>query len=96
MSHKPLTSGFLVRCQFSINTMTILPFSPELATELAQREQFLETTRQERVRRAQALIRSAFPVRVLRTVNVLYPYTTFEGTVRYRKVPEYREILVRR
>ena len=76
--------------------MTILPFSPELATELAQREQFLERTRQERVSRAQALIRSAFPVRELRPISVLYPYITFEGETRYRKVREMRELPVSR
>ena len=76
-------------------TITTVPFSPELATELAQREAFLERTRQERIDRAQRLIRSAFPVTVLKTVFVLYPYRTFEGTIEYRKVPELRECRVR-
>ena len=76
--------------------MTFIPFDPELALELAQREAFLERTRQQRIDRAQSLIRSAWPVTVLRTMNVLYPYTTFEGTIAYRKVPELREVRVRR
>lgn len=76
--------------------MTIIPFSPELAAELAQREQFMERTRQERVSRAQALIRSAFPVKELRPISVLYPYTTLEGQTRYRKVREMRELPVSR
>ena len=50
-------------------TVTTVPFSPELATELAQREAFLERTRTERIDRAQRLIRSAFPVTVLRTTG---------------------------
>ena len=77
-------------------TVTTVPFSPELANELAEREAWHERTRQERIDRAQSLIRSAYPVTVLRTMNVLYPYTTFEGTIAYRKVPELREVRVRR
>ena len=65
-------------------------------SSLLNAKSFLERTRQERIDRAQALIRSAFPVTVLRTINVLYPYTTFEGTIAYRKVPETREVRVRR
>ena len=76
--------------------MTITPFSPELAAELAQRESFLERTRQQRVSRAQALIRSASPLRVLRSIKVLYPYITLEGKTRYRKVRELRELPVSR
>ena len=76
-------------------TISTVPFSTELAVELAQREQFLERTRQQRLASAQALIRSAFPLTELRTIGVLYPYTTFEVKTRYRKVMETREVPVR-
>jgi hypothetical protein len=76
--------------------MTVIDFDPALAAELAEREAWHERTRKERIDRAQRLIRSAYPVTVLRTMDVLYPYTTFEGEVRYRKVPELRECRVRR
>jgi hypothetical protein len=76
--------------------MTVIDFDPALAAELAEREAWHERTRQQRIDAAQRLIRSAFPVTVLRTVFVLYPYTTFEGTIGYRKVPELREVRARR
>ena len=74
--------------------MTITPFSPELATELAQREAFFEATRQQRVANAQSLIASCFPPTELRLVDVLVPYTTFEGDIRYRKVPTWKYVVV--
>ena len=70
--------------------MTTIPFDPALAQELAERESFLERTRTERVRKAQALIRSCLPPTEERLVSVLVPYQTLEGQTRYRKVPEWR------
>ena len=74
--------------------MTTIPFNAQLAEELHQREQFLEATRAERVRSAQALIQSCFPLTELRRINVLVPYYTFEGVRRYRKVPTWKEVRV--
>ena len=74
--------------------MTITPIAVSLTEELAQREAFLERTRQQRVGAAQALIRSCSPLTELRLVNVLVPYRTLEGQTHYRKLPTWKEVLV--
>ena len=73
---------------------TSVPFSPELANELAQRERFLQETRDRRVGSCMEVLRSATPPSVLTQVYVLYPYSSFEGRTRYRKVLEWRDIPV--
>ena len=75
-------------------TISTTPISSELAEELALREQFLERTRSHRVTSAQALIQSAFPPTVLKTVSVLYPCVHADGTPGWRKVSETREVPV--
>ena len=65
--------------------MAIVPIT-DAAIELAQRERFLEVTRQQRTDAARALIRECYS----HLVTVLRPYTTFEGQRRYRKVVERR------
>ena len=72
-------------------TISTTPISTELAQELALREQFLERTRSQRVTSAQALLLSAFPPTVLKTVNVLYPCVLPNGKPGFRKVRESRE-----
>ncbi len=74
--------------------MTTVPFSASLEAELAQREQWHNETRIQRCENAQSIIRLASPLTVLKDVEVLYPYKTFEGCIRYRKVTEAREVLL--
>jgi hypothetical protein len=71
--------------------MTTTTFSAELASELAQREAFHASTRAQRCANALCIIRTAKPLTVLRTVDVLYPVSTNNGC-RYRKVSELREL----
>ncbi len=75
-------------------TISTTPIQQDIAQELALREQFLERTRSQRVTSAQALIRSAFPPTVLKTVSVLYPCVHADGTHGFRKVSESREVPV--
>ena len=72
--------------------MTIVPFSASLEAELAQREKWHNSTRIQRCGGARAIIQQASPLTVLKDVWVLYPYKSFEGHTRYRKVMECREV----
>ena len=74
--------------------MTTVIFSASLAAELAEREQWHNSTRIQRCDGAKAIIQQASPLTVLKDVWVLYPYTTFENCTRYRKVKECREVAV--
>ena len=74
--------------------MTTVPFSASLEAELAQRERWHNATRIQRCAGAQSIIRMASPLTVLKDVWVLYPYKSFEGHTRYRKVKECREVAV--
>ena len=75
--------------------MTSVPFSQDLAIELAQREAFLERTRSARVGAAQALIRQAMPPVVERTVAVMEPFVDMEGRRHFRKVMRTRVLPIR-
>ena len=75
-------------------TFTTVPFSAELAAELAERERWHNETRPQRIAQAQALIKECTPSVVERQVRVLVPYITFEGQQRWRKVPTVRTFLV--
>ena len=74
--------------------MNFVPFSVDLAVELAQREQFFNDTRSQRCTSAQSLLLQCSPRAVTRDVIVLTPYTTLEGLTRYRKVTEHRTAVV--
>lgn len=72
--------------------ITTVPFSPELATELAEREAALEATRSARIAGAQALLRQTSTPMVEREVTVLVPYTTFEGKTKHLRVKRMRTL----
>ena len=72
--------------------MTPVPFDAQLAQELAQREEFLSRTREARIAAAQQVLRECFPPTVLRRINVMVPYRTFEGATRYRKIPTLKKV----
>ena len=72
--------------------MTITPIAVSLAEELAQRERFLQETREARIADAQRLLKQCFPPTELRLVNRLVEYRTLEGLRRWRKVPTWLEV----
>ena len=86
--------SFVVFILISLMTIAPTPIQQDIAQELALREQFLERTRSQRVTSAQALIQSAFPPPVLKTVSVLYPCVLPNGKPGFRKVSESREVPV--
>jgi len=72
--------------------VTTVPFSTELAIELAEREAALEAGRSQRIAGAQALMQQCSTPTVVRDVQVLVPHTTFEGTTGYHRVIRTRRL----
>ena len=75
--------------------ITTTPIAVDTATELAQREQFLERTRSARIAGAQALLQQCAKPTVRRQVNVLMPYIRLDGSRGFYKCPRTRQLLIR-
>ena len=75
--------------------ITTTPIAVDTATELAQREQFLERTRSARIAGAQALLQQCAKPTVQREVLVLQPYIRMDGSRGFYKCRRIRKMRVR-
>ena len=75
--------------------ITTTPIAVDTATELAEREQLLESTRSARIAGAQALLQQCAKPTVQRTVMVLKPYFRLDGSRGFYKCRRIRKMRVR-